>query len=156
MKSLLWKNTRLFFVCNVSYQLAKSGPEEAGYELSFDTDLLKRLKPVVALSVILAKAVLCAVGIPPLVLPFPEGLITNSHYCDALSDFASGKLQDKLEDNLDALKDATSEVAFVESALEDVYAMLLRYYFEIYIQYIDTYLCMCSCWSFNNTLCNQA
>lgn len=130
VKSLFWKKTRLYFVCSVSYQLAMSGPgpEKAGYELNFDTNLLKRLKPVVALSAILAKAVLCSVGVPPLVLPFPQGLITSNHYCDALSEYASKNLQDKLEDHIGALMDAENPVEFVESALEDVYTMLLRYH----------------------------
>jgi len=137
IKRLLWHKTRLYFVCTLSHQPGESGKDRQGYELSFDTKLLRGLKPLIALSAIVMKAALGAAGIP--LPPLPPG-VTSMMYVDALSEFVCEELEGAAEDGLDAVREAAERDtdkgtgtdtglhsgAVIDGSLQQVYEMLLR------------------------------
>lgn len=131
IKKLMWHKTRLFFVCSVSHRPRQSGDDGKGYAVSFDTALLRGLKPLLAISAIVLKVALSAYGIP---LPLPEG-VTNVMYVDAMSAFVCEQLEDSAADKLDdLLKEAETRGdhaalmgAAIEGSMQQVYEMLLMY-----------------------------
>lgn len=130
IKGLLWDKTRVYFVCGLSYRPGESGQDKRGYQLSFDTKLLRGLRPLLALSAIILKAAMGAYGLP---LPLPEG-VTRMMYADAVSEFVCDQLQSAVEDGLDGLGSAAESPggealcrgAMIEGSLQQVYEMLLR------------------------------
>ena len=129
IKELLWNETRLYFVCSLSFRPGESGVDTPpqGYAVSFDTKLLRGLKPLLALSAIVLKAALGAYGIP---LPLPDG-VTCMMYVDAVSEFVCERLEDAAQDALDGFigaagKGGDAAPPAIDGSLQQVYEMLLR------------------------------
>ena len=127
IKDLLWNETRLYFVCSLSFRPGESGVDKKGYAMSFDTKLLRGLKPLLALSAIVLKAALGAYGIP---LPLPDG-VTNMMYVDAVSEYVCERLEDAAQDALGGLigaagKGGDAAPPAIDGSLQQVYEMLLR------------------------------
>jgi hypothetical protein len=128
-KDKLWKKTVLVFVCSLSFQVPeRSGPDLAaggegrGYILETNTKLLKKLLPLIAMSVVLVKMLLAANGIPPTILPFP-----------AVNQFVESVIVDSLDDmRKQASQSASSgseeekSAQTLQGAVYDVYRLVSR------------------------------
>lgn len=98
---LLWRKTRLLFVCSLSGELALSGKDGTGYAVSVQTDLLKSIAPMLALSVIVAKVLLSSQGIPPQLLPFPDSITDRLEFAEVYAATLESKIVSFAEQQLD-------------------------------------------------------
>lgn len=124
---LLWKRTRLFFVCDLSSLPGESGQDGEGYLLKLDTKLLRTIKPLLVMSLTLLKILLGAVGLPPFVLPIPQGLCSSS-YTAALVEHCSGQVEDVIKGMADSEDgdDPTDSFANVTLGMQELYDLLIR------------------------------
>jgi len=63
--------------------------------------LLRTIKPLLVMSLTLLKILLGAVGLPPFVLPIPQGLCSSS-YTAALVEHCSGQVEDAIKGMADS------------------------------------------------------
>jgi serine/threonine protein kinase len=65
----VWENIRLFFVCDVSNEVAASGPKGEGYEIRIRGEALKKLTPILLASIVVLRLVAVVHGVPRVLLP---------------------------------------------------------------------------------------
>ena len=112
LKGLFMKEMVISFVCPITKKAVESGPDGTGYRLLVPKDFVKKMAPVIAISLALAKIAIQTYGIP-FPNPLPAGF-TPDTYADAFMDELSGMVEEigdksvegreQHEENMDAFK----------------------------------------------------
>ena len=87
----------VFFICPVTKKPAKSGPDGKGYRLILPKDWVKKVAPVISISMKILQIAMTTYGIPMPTIPLPSEL-SPSQFISSILEEIEGELADGIAD----------------------------------------------------------